>query len=175
MRLTPLVMILLLATSDGLADPGGSENDSRAWHLGTDFNWPSNTEVKLAFDRFDDEIGHQTDRFAIGIAHVRRQKNAMSWSMNGFLAQLRWDSQRGRQDGTEAEVTAGWLFRDNVGVGARLAVGEREGSGDFIRYEAFADYRLSEKARLAVSYVNERIDEFDHRTNALMLAFTYRR
>lgn len=152
-----------------------SNGRERAWRMATGFYLVRNTEVKLAYDRLDDEGDRQTDRFAIDITHVRRLKNGMSWSMNGFLAQLKRDSVRGRSDGTDAEVTAGWFFRDNVGIGARLAVGDRDGSGDFMRYEAFADYQLSAKASLGVSYVNERIDDFNQKTSALMLAFTYRR
>jgi hypothetical protein len=157
------------------SDARGPENETRAWRMATGFYLEKNTEVKVAYDRLDDENDRQTDRFALDITHVRRLKNGMSWSMNGFLAQLKRDSVRGKQDGTDAEVTAGWFFRDNMGIGARLAVGDREGSGDFTRYEAFADYRIGKKTSFAVSYVNERIDDFNQKTNALMLGFTYRR
>jgi hypothetical protein len=156
-------------------DPLGPESRTRAWRMATGFYLEKNTEVKVAYDRRDDENDRQTDRFALDITHVRRLKNGMSWSMNGFLAQLKRDSVHGKPDGTDAEVTAGWFFRDNMGIGARLAVGDREGSGDFTRYEAFAHYRIGEKTSFAVSYVNERIDEFNQKTNALMLGFTYLR
>jgi hypothetical protein len=136
--------------------------------------WIVETDYKVS--EVDPPSEPLADRFAIDITHVRRLKNGMSWSMNGFVAQLlKRDSVRGKYDGADAEVSAGWFFRDNVGVGARLAVGDREGSGDFTRYEAFADYRLTDKASVGVSYVNERINDFDQKTSALMLGFTYRR
>ena len=144
-------------------------------HKVTQFTLLENTEINVAHDRLNDGRDALANRYAIDVTHVRRLKNGMRWSMNGFVAQLKKESARGKLDGTDAEVTAGWFFRENVGVGARVAVGDREGSGDFTRYEAFADYRLTNNASVGVRYMNEHIAEFDQTTNALLLGFTYRR
>jgi hypothetical protein len=157
------------------ADAQPALGSTRQWRMATGFYLVHNTEVKVAYDRLDDSNDTRTDRFAVGVTHVQRLKRGMSWSMNGFIAQLKRDSARGKLDGTDAEVTAGWFFRDNLGVGARLAIGDRQGSGDFKRYEAFADYQLSDRASFGVSLVNERIPEFNYSSDALVLAFTYRR
>jgi hypothetical protein len=180
MKVMHLLVVVFIVTSAGAVadgpDPQLSADRTRAWGVATGFYVAKNAELKVAYDRVDAQSEPLADRFAIDITHVRRLKNGMSWSMNGFVAQLlKRDSVRGKYDGANAEVSAGWFFRDNVGVGARLAVGDREGSGDFTRYEAFADYRLTDKASVGVSYVNERINDFDQKTSALMLGFTYRR
>ncbi|MDH3642951.1 MAG: hypothetical protein OES38_12695 [Gammaproteobacteria bacterium] len=149
--------------------------ETRESRQSTRFSLLENTEIKVAHDRFSDAGDALANRFAIDVTHVRRLQNGMRWSMNGFVAQLKKESTRGKLDGTDAEITAGWFFHEDVGVGARVAVGEREGSGDFTRYEAFADYRLTTNASVGVRYMSEHIAEFDQTTNALLLGITYRR
>lgn len=151
-----------------------SDGRTRRWRMATGFLVEQNTEIKLAYDRLDTERDSATARFALDVTHVRRLQNGMSWSMRGFVAQLQRDSQRGGLAATDAELSAGFSVRDNLGIGARIAIGERDGSGDFTRYAAFADFRLSSRASVGVSYVNERMSEFDFATRALTIGFTYR-
>ncbi len=102
-------------------------------------------------------------------------ENGQTWSIAAEAALVTSDTAFGDDDGWDLFLEATWFPRDNLAFGLDLQFSDRDESGDLNSYELYANYFLTEKISLNLSYAKtELYGGLDAEQDALTFEARYR-
>lgn len=111
--------------------------------------------VRLGYDVDDDDFS-ELERWSIDITHVQTLENGTTFSVGALIGLVTGEDGLGRDDdGSDVLLTASYFPQDNFGFGLETSFSERDASGDVNAWELWADYFVTEKISLTLSYRDE--------------------
>lgn len=144
---------VIIEADYGQAD--GSGGDADIARVAGGYYFADTSAVRLGYDSDDDDFADY-ERWSVDVTHVQTMENGMTWSLSALFGFVTGDTAFNEDDdGNDLQLAGSFFPRDNFGVGFELAFSERDATGDVDAYELWADYFVTEKISLTLSYRDE--------------------
>ena len=144
---------VIIEADYGQADGGGGDADIA--RVAGGYYFADTSAVRLGYDSDDDDLADY-ERWTVDVTHVQTMENGMTWSLSALFGFVTGDTAFGEgDDGNDLQLAGSFFPRDNFGFGFEVAFAERDATGDVDAYELWADYFVTEKISLTLSYRDE--------------------
>ncbi|MEQ9451656.1 MAG: putative porin [Pseudomonadales bacterium] len=155
-------------------DELGADTDIDLYRAAVGYYVGETTEVKVSVDREDADF-EDYDRWSVQVNHVTTFENGMTWQARALLGNVTGDHDLWRDvDGTDIEIDMSFYFNSRLGVGAKYSAKDRGDAGDIDAHELWANYFVTDKLSLALSYYSEDHDGRDLESDGIVFAAKYK-